>query len=126
MPRHSLVISLSYVRFKITSLKGRPPTRQPENVDPEYIPSDYGFQRYFTRANTRLYINSIFIDEFHHIQWELLYNLIPKYGYCSSKFDDVANGKSLIQGQMGINFVSPGYLIGALLAGLPTCAVSAG
>ena len=38
----------------------------------------------------------------------------PQSGYCSSKFDDVANGKSLVQGQLVINFVSPGYLIGAL------------
>ncbi len=83
--------------------------------DPEYLPSDYGFQRYFTRAQRRLFINNIFIDEFHHIQWDLSYNLIPKFGYCSSKFDDVANGKSLVQGQLAINFVSPGYLIGALM-----------
>ena len=81
-------------------------------VDPEYIPSDYGFQRYFTRAQTRLYVNDIFIDEFHHIMWELQANLIPKFGYCSFKFDDVAQGKSLVQGQLAINFVSPGYLIG--------------
>ena len=47
--------------------------------------------------------------------WELQANLIPKFGYCSFKFDDVAQGKSLVQGQLAINFVSPGYLIGALL-----------
>jgi hypothetical protein len=33
----------------------------------------------------------------------------------SAKFDDVAQGKSLVQGQLAINFVSPGYLIGALI-----------
>jgi hypothetical protein len=59
--------------------------------------------------------DDIFIDEFHHIMWELQANLIPKFGYCSFKFDDVAQGKSLVQGQLAINFVSPGYLIGALL-----------
>jgi hypothetical protein len=47
--------------------------------------------------------------------WELQANLIPKFGYCSFKFDDVAQGKSLVQGQLAINFVSPGYLIGALM-----------
>ena len=55
---------------------------------------------------------TIFIDEFNFIHWDLQANLIPKYGYCSEKFDDIAQGKSLIQGQLGINFVSPGYLIG--------------
>ena len=47
--------------------------------------------------------------------WELQANLIPKFGYCSFKFDDVAQGKSLIQGQLAINFISPGYLIGVLM-----------
>jgi len=46
--------------------------------------------------------------------WELQANLIPKFGYCSQKFDDVAFGKSLVQGQLAINFVTSGYLIGAL------------
>ena len=54
------------------------------------------------------------------IHWDLSYNLIPKFGYCSSKFDDVANGKSLVQGQLVINFVSPGYLLGALNGTAPT------
>ena len=89
-------------------------------VDPEYIAPDYGFQRYFTCAQSRLFLNDIFIDEFNHIQWELQFNLIPKFGYCSSKFDDVAQGKSLVQGQLAINFVSPGYLIGALIGKTPT------
>ncbi len=66
-----------------------------------------------------MFINSIFIDEFQTIQWDLSYNLIPKFGYCSSKFDDVANGKSLVQGQLVLNFVSPGYLIGALMGKAP-------
>jgi hypothetical protein len=47
--------------------------------------------------------------------WELQANLIPKFGYCSQKFDDVAWGKSLVQGQLALNFVTVGYLIGALL-----------
>ncbi len=101
---------------KHIEFRGPSPNAPP--VDPEYIPSDYGFQRYFTRAQCRLYINSIFIDEFQSIHWDLSYNLIPKFGYCSSKFDDVANGKSLVQGQLLINFVSPGYLIGALISQL--------
>ncbi len=37
-----------------------------------------------------VYLNDIFIDEFTFIHWELQANLIPKFGYCSEKFDDVA------------------------------------
>ena len=121
IPLHSLVISLGYGKVKIGAPKSQPtrpyPTQPP--VDPEYIPSDYGFQRYYTRAQCRMFINNIFIDEFQTIQWDLSYNLIPKFGYCSSKFDDVANGKSLVQGQLVLNFVSPGYLIGALIGQAP-------
>jgi hypothetical protein len=102
------------------------PTRPNPPVDPEYIPSDYGFQRYYTRAQCRMFINSIFIDEFQTIQWDLSYNLIPKFGYCSSKFDDVANGKSLVQGQLVLNFVSPGYLLGALIGQAPAYTPSLG
>ena len=47
--------------------------------------------------------------------WELQANLIPKFGYCSWKFDDIARGKSLVQGQLAINYVSSGYLILALM-----------
>ncbi len=70
-------------------------------------------------------INDVFIDEFTFIHWELQANLIPKFGYCSEKFDDVAWGKSLIQGQLAINFVSPGYLIGALMGKQVTATGSA-
>lgn len=73
----------------------------------------YSFYKYLLPRARPKSGNDIFIDEFNHIQWELQANLIPKFGYCSFKFDDVAQGKSLVQGQLAINFVSPGYLIGA-------------
>ncbi len=57
--------------------------------------------------------------------WELQANLIPKFGYCSQKFDDVAYGKSLVQGQLAINYVSPGYLIAALMGKQVTATGSA-
>ena len=85
-------------------------------LDPEYIPSDYGFQRYYTSKQAQLYLNNIFIDEFNSVQWVLQQNSIPVYGYCSSKFDDVGIGKSLIQGQLTLNFISAGYLLAVLAA----------
>ena len=43
-----------------------------------------------------------------------------------SRFDDVANGKSLVQGQLVLNFVSPGYLLGALVGQAPAYTPSLG
>ena len=87
----------------------------------------YSYTHYTRQPLSRqdLYINDVFIDEFTFIHWELQANLIPKFGYCSEKFDDVAWGKSLIQGQLAINFVSPGYLIGALMGKQVTASGSA-
>jgi hypothetical protein len=38
----------------------------------------------------------------------------------------VANGKSLVQGQLVLNFVSPGYLLGALIGQAPAYTPSLG
>ncbi len=75
----------------------------------------YSYTDYATCAQSRLYLNDVFLDEFNYVMWKLATNLIPKFGYCSSKYDDMARGKSLVQGQLAVNYVSPGYLIGALM-----------
>lgn len=82
---------------------------------PEFIPPNSGQGTYFTMTQARMYIGDIFIDELNFCQFVLQNNKIPIYGYASRDFDDIAQGKSLVQGQFGINFISEGYLYTTLL-----------
>ena len=115
-------VSIDTPRRAAEPKKGAPPA-----THPEWLFGCVLIYSLYQIASSRqdLYINDVFIDEFTFIHWELQANLIPKFGYCSEKFDDVAWGKSLIQGQLAINFVSPGYLIGALMGKQVTASGSA-
>lgn len=73
---------------------------------------EYG--KYFTCQDARIYIGSSFIDESIYVQFTLQDNKIPLYGYRSRYFDATSQGKSIVQGQLGLNFVSEGYLYTAL------------
>ena len=72
------------------------------------------FQGYFTSAQARLYIGNLFIDQMHTIQFALQQNNIPVFGYCSEFVDAYSRGRSLVQGQLVINYVHSGYLYAAL------------
>lgn len=80
------------------------------STNPEFIPPNTGQGTYFTMTQARLYIGRVFIDELNGIQFALQNNKIPIYGYASRDFDAIAQGKSLVQGQFTINFISEGYL----------------
>jgi len=69
---------------------------------------------YFTSAQARLYIGSLFIDQMHTLQYALQQNNIPVFGYCSEFADAYARGRSLVQGQLVLNYVHQGYLRAAL------------
>ena len=89
------------------------PTIVPEQV-PEFVAPNTGQGTYFTLTQARIYIGNLFIDELNSIQFALQDNKIPIFGYASRFWDDLAQGKSLVQGQLTINFVSEGYLYKAL------------
>jgi hypothetical protein len=74
------------------------------------------FGKYFTCQDARLYIGNVFIDENIFVQYTLQDNKIPIYGYRSRYYDATAQGKSIVQGQLGLNFVSEGYLYTVLQA----------
>lgn len=108
---------------------GRPSPKRgaPPATHPEWLFGCVLIYSLYQTASPRqqLSLHHVFLDEFNSILWELQANLIPKFGYCSQKFDDVAWGKGPIQGQLAINFVTPGYLIGALLGQQVTATGSA-
>jgi len=61
-----------------------------------------------------MYIGNVFIDELNSFQFTLQGNKIPVFGYSSSRMDALGTGKSLVQGQLTINFISEGYLYSVL------------
>jgi hypothetical protein len=76
----------------------------------EYIYPNSEYDKYFTISAARIYIGNLFIDELSSIQYTLQDNAIPVYGYASRYADAYAQGHSLVQGQLAINFVTEGYL----------------
>lgn len=85
-------------------------------VDPEeYDKTNTSYLNYYTCAQTRMYIGSLFIDEMLSVQWNLSENAVPVFGYSSRYFDALAEGRSLVQGQVTINYVAPWYLGMALV-----------
>jgi hypothetical protein len=76
----------------------------------EYIYPNSEYDKYFTIAGARIYIGNLFIDELASIQYVLQDNAVPIYGYASRYVDAYAQGHSLVQGQLSINFVTEGYL----------------
>jgi hypothetical protein len=72
------------------------------------------YQGYFTSAQARLYIGNLFIDQMQTLQFALQQNNVPVFGYCSEFVDAYARGRSLVQGQLVLNYVHQGYLYAAL------------
>lgn len=85
------------------------PALTPED-SPEFTAPNTGQGTYFTMTQARMYIGALFIDELNALQFTLQDNKIPIYGYASRFYDAMAQGKSLVQGQFTINFISEGYL----------------
>jgi len=62
-----------------------------------------------------VYIGNLFIDELFQIQWTTQQNVQPVYGYDSRYADAYVDGRSLIQGQLAINYSAvPNYLYNVL------------
>lgn len=85
------------------------PAITPEQ-SPEFVAPNTGQGTYFTMTQARMYIGNLFIDELNSLQFALQDNKIPIFGYASRFMDAVGQGKSLVQGQFTINFISEGYL----------------
>ena len=82
----------------------------PASPSYEYIYPNSVDGKYFQAAQARMYIGNQFVDELNLCQWTGSQNRIPVYGYRSNKFDAVGRGRSLVQGQLAVNFISEGYM----------------
>lgn len=76
----------------------------------EYIYPNTDFDKYFTITGARIYVGNLFIDEVNTIQYGLQDNAVPVFGYASRFYDALGQGRSMVQGQLTLNFVTEGYL----------------
>ena len=85
-----------------------------QNPAEAIVPLEAHAPAYYTSAQCRMYIGSLFIDELQSIRWVLQANVIPVYGYASQFADAFLRGRSIVQGELVVNYVHPGYLLAAV------------
>lgn len=71
---------------------------------------------YPTASTTAVFINGFHVEQAYQIQYKENVNKVPIYGYSDYTYSKIAVGRTLVQGILVLNFVSPGYL-SAVLAG---------
>jgi hypothetical protein len=71
---------------------------------------------YPTASTTAVFINGYHVEQAYQIQYKENVNKVPIYGYSDYTYSKIAVGRTLVQGILVLNFVSPGYL-SAVLAG---------
>ncbi len=76
----------------------------------EDVAANTDYENYFTSAQCRVYLGNLFLDELNSIQYVLQSNRVPIFGYSSRYMDAVAGGRSLVQGQIALNYVMDRYL----------------
>ncbi|MEI4281674.1 hypothetical protein [Tetragenococcus halophilus] len=67
-------------------------------------------KEYFSGANAKVWFGDIWVDQLSSIQFSLVENVQPIFGFNSYTFDRVAHGNRYVQGQFSINFTKNGYL----------------
>lgn len=80
---------------------------QPSNDRVEY---QLFSQEYFSNADVHLYLGDIYIDEVTDLEFLLMENVLPIYGYNSYTYDAIARGTRQVEGSFAMNFTSGGNL----------------
>jgi len=70
--------------------------------------------RYPSPAEVKLYIGGVWIDDAYRIDYQVSTPRTPLYDYTSRFYKDVAEGHSVVQGQLIINYRFPNYLLHAI------------
>lgn len=80
----------------------------------EKIKRDIGYasyyEEYYSGTDAVVLIGSTWVDDIVTLQYTVTNNKSPVYGYMSEKFDAVAKGTVVVQGQFAIAFKEVGYL----------------
>lgn len=69
---------------------------------------------YPTASTTAIFINGYHVEQAYQIQYKENVNKVPIYGYSDYTYSKIAVGRTLVQGILVLNFVSPGYLSAVL------------
>lgn len=70
--------------------------------------------RYYSGADVRLYFENIYFNDAVNIQYQVLEQVMPVYGYASYTADRMLRGSRIIQGAFTINFKRGFYLYSLL------------
>jgi hypothetical protein len=65
---------------------------------------------YPTASTSAIFINGFHVEQAYQLQYKESSNKIPIYGYNNYTYSKIARGKTLVQGILVINFISPNYL----------------
>jgi len=69
---------------------------------------------YYSGSQARVFFDNVWIDDVNAISWSAQQEKRPLWGYASQKFDDVARGILVINGQFNINFRGRGYIVSVI------------
>lgn len=67
-------------------------------------------EEYFAGQDVRIYFGDVWVDEIVSMQFTMMENVAPIFGYASYTYDTVARGSRQIQGSFRINFKESYYL----------------
>ena len=67
-------------------------------------------EEYFSGADLSIYFGDVWVDELISLQFTLLEQVRPVYGYASRTWDWIARGNRIVAGQFKIAFKEAGYL----------------
>ena len=67
-------------------------------------------EEYFSGAQASIMIGDIWVDDIMSISFSDTYSAQPIFGYGSTFFDHISEGREMIQGSFTINFREPNYL----------------
>jgi hypothetical protein len=77
----------------------------------QYITTTEFNSRYYAGADVNIFFNDTWLDEVVNIQYQIVENTMPFFGYASYTWNTVAKGSRSIQGSFTINFKKAGYLL---------------
>ena len=87
-----------------------------KNLFTSTVDNNEAHKRYFSSIDAEVYFGDVFIDDIHHIQYEVVEKVLPIYGFNSHTFDVLMNGVRIIQGEFTINFTKSGWLLDIISA----------
>lgn len=70
--------------------------------------------RYPSPADVKLYIGGEWVDDAYRVDYNVSTPRTPLYDYTSKFYKDVAEGHTIVQGQLIINYRFPNYLLAAI------------